>query len=172
MEKQNKKKYYLPDYILYCKRGYSAAVFIVKDIAKSINTSGMWIDILNASGSTNKYNQWDFSSIKIELFPRKIRPKYPKNATTADKKYITWKTATEDIAKQRTQNYKGDKFIVRPKLININEGKTKIVEKMWNKKFERYVPKEWIKTSDCEMLKIQVPITPKWAYSILSVEKL
>lgn len=40
-----------------------------------------------------------FSSIIIELFPRKTKPIYPPNASTEDKKYITWKAANEDIAK-------------------------------------------------------------------------
>ena len=90
-----------PEYISYLQNGDSAAVFIVRDIVKSVNTSGMWIDILSTSGGKNEYGKWDFSSITIELFPRKIKPVYPEYSSIADKKYITWKTANEDISKQR-----------------------------------------------------------------------
>ena len=76
MNKLNEKKND-PEYISYLQNGDSAAVFIVRDIVKSVNTSG------------------------IELFPRKIKPVYPEYSSIADKKYITWKTANEDISKQR-----------------------------------------------------------------------
>lgn len=95
----------------------------------------MWIDILSTSGGKNEYGKWDFSSITIELFPRKIKPVYPEYSSIADKKYITWKTANEDISKQRKKGYKGKRFVICPKLVNKNQGKTKIVEKIWNKKF-------------------------------------
>ena len=91
---------YDSSYISYVANGDSAAVFIVRDIVRSIDTSGMWIDVLNTSGYKNDYDKWDFSSITVELFPRKMRPVYPEYASTEDKKYITWKTANEDIAKQ------------------------------------------------------------------------
>lgn len=140
MNKLNEKKND-PEYISYLQNGDSAAVFIVRDIVKSVNTSGMWIDILSTSGGKNEYGKWDFSSITIELFPRKIKPVYPEYSSIADEKYITWKTANEDISKQRKKGYKGKRFVICPKLVNKNQGKTKIVEKIWNKKFNQYVPK-------------------------------
>lgn len=70
MNKLNEKKND-PEYISYLQNGDSAAVFIVRDIVKSVNTSGMWIDILSTSGGKNEYGKWDLSSITIELFPRK-----------------------------------------------------------------------------------------------------
>ena len=168
---QNKIKYDSA-YISYVEHGDSAAVFIVRDIVKSIDTSGMWIDVLNTSGYKNNYGKWDFSSITIELFPRKTKPIYPQYASTEDKKYITWKTANEDIAKQRLQGYRGKKFIIYSKLVNKNHGKTKTIEKIWNKKFGRYVPKHWARTSDCEVHKEKVAIEPEWEYHIISVKRL
>lgn len=170
---KNKEKIkYDSAYISYVEHGDSAAVFIVRDIVRSIDTAGMWIDILETSGYKNNYDKWDFSSIKIELFPRKTKPIYPKDASTEDKKYITWKTANEDIVKQRAQGYKGTKFIVRPKLIDKNRGKTRVIEKIWNKKFNQYVPKHWARSSDCEVRKVKVPIEPEWEYHIVSIKKL
>ena len=159
-------------YISYVSNGDSAAVFIVRDIIRSIDTSGMWIDVLNTSGYKNEYGKWDFSSITVELFPRKIRPVYPEYASAGEKKYITWITANEDIAKQRSQGYKGQKFTICPKLVNKNRGKTITVEKKWNKKFEQYIPMNWGKSSDCEIRKVQVPAKPVWEYHILSIKRL
>ncbi len=170
MNKQNKIKYD-SKYISYVENGDSAAVFIVRDIVKPIDTSGMWIDILNTSGFKNEYDQWDFSSITIELFPRKIKPVYPEDASTEIKKYITWKTADDDINIQRKNGYKGKRFVICPKLVNKNQGKTKTVEKIWNKKFRQYVPKDWA-NADCEIHKKQIPLKPKWQYDIISIKKL
>ena len=72
----------------------------------------MWIDIIKTWGEKNESGVWDFSKIKIELFPRKIKPIYPQDASTEDKKYITWKTAHEDIDQQRSQGYIGKKFMI------------------------------------------------------------
>ncbi len=146
--------------------------FIVRDVVRSIDTSGMWIDVISTSGHKNKFNQWDFSSITIELFPRKTKPIYPPNASTEDKKYITWEAANEDISEQRSQGYRGKKFTVCPKLVNKNQGKTKTIEKIWNKKFGRYVPKHWARTSDCEVHIKKVPIQPAWEYHIISIKRL
>ena len=174
MQKINKlnEKKNDPEYISYLQNGDSAAVFIVRDIVKSVNTSGMWIDILSTSGGKNEYGKWDFSSITIELFPRKIKPVYPEYSSIADKKYITWKTANEDISKQRKKGYKGKRFVICPKLVNKNQGKTKIVEKIWNKKFNRYVPKHWARSADCEVHKKKIQVKPKWEYHIIAIKKL
>ncbi|MBD5522290.1 MAG: hypothetical protein HDR03_13890 [Lachnospiraceae bacterium] len=48
----NKIKYDA-DYISYVESGESAAVFVARDIVRSIDTSGMWIDILNLKGDKN-----------------------------------------------------------------------------------------------------------------------
>ncbi|MDD7521162.1 MAG: hypothetical protein SOW12_08260 [Lachnospiraceae bacterium] len=92
MSNQNKIKYDSA-YISYVANGDSAAVFIVRDVVRSIDTSGMWIDVISTSGHKNKFDKWDFSSITIELFPRKTKPIYPPNTITEYKKYITWKAA-------------------------------------------------------------------------------
>ena len=64
MSNQNKIKYDSA-YISYVANGDSAAVFIARDIVRSIDTSGMWIDVISTSGYKNEYGKWDFSSITI-----------------------------------------------------------------------------------------------------------
>lgn len=169
----NRKKIkYDSAYISYVEKGYSAAVFIVRDIVKSIDTSGMWIDVLSTSGYKNRYGQWDFSSIKVELFPRITTPVYPKNVSLEVKKLITWQTATKDISSQRQQGFKGKKYIIHPKLVDKNKGKTKTIEMIWNRKFEQYIPNDWMRSPDCEIHEKKVSMEPEWEYHIISVKRL
>lgn len=166
------KRKYDSEYIAYVKNGDSAAVFIVRDIVKSIDTTNKWIDIIHTKGFQNKDSIWDFSEIIVELFPRKKKPIYPGNVSDEDKKYITWKTAHEDISDQRAKGYKGPKYKVCPKLVNMNKGKTRTTEKIWNKKFQQYVPKHWARSSDCEIRKVKIPLKPQWEYYIISANRL
>jgi len=111
----------------------------VRDVVKSINTGGKWIDILeDTDAEKNKAGRWDFKKIVVEIFPRKIQPAYkiyPENATQIEKlrididnKYLTWKTAHEDVANQRRAGFVCAKFEVQTKLVNKNYGKFKIVD--------------------------------------------
>ena len=65
------------DYLDYIDSGESAAVYIVKNIVKSLDTKNMWVDVVSINtyykrGSGNIAFNW----IIVELFPRKIKPKY------------------------------------------------------------------------------------------------
>ena len=159
-------------YISYVKNGESAAVFIIRDIVKSIDTTNKWIDIINTKGFKNNKGKWNFSEIEVELFPRKRKPIYSEWMIDRDKQYITWKTACEDISEQKAKGYRGPKFRVCLKLVNKNKGKTRTVEKIWNEKFQRYVPKHWARSSDCKVQKVNIPIEPKWEYYIVSVKRI
>lgn len=57
----------------------------------------------------------------VELFPRKLHPQYPPNASEEQKEYITWVTANKDIAAQRSRGVKGPKFRVNPKPVKKEE---------------------------------------------------
>ena len=109
MDKKEKIKYD-SRYIAYVESGESAAVFVARDIAKDLDTRGKWIDIVSHDGHKNSDNKWIFKTIRIELFPRKTNPVYPKNASEYDKKYITWQTAQKDINTQRYQGFRGPKY--------------------------------------------------------------
>lgn len=170
--KDNGKIKYDAAYISYVETGESAAVFITRDIVNSIDTKGKWVDVLSTKGDKNDDDQWDFKEITVEIFPRKKNPMYPEYASEEEKKYITWKTAHADIAEQRKAGRKGVKFKITPKLVNKNKGKYKTIERVWNKTFERYVPREWGISSSCEIRKCRVPVKPKWEYHILALKRL
>lgn len=177
-DSDNEKVKFSAEYINYIKNGDSAVVFITRDIVKSINTNGKWIDVLDSEDGEEIFTdegearyRWDFDGFIVELFPRKTKPDYSNAQCDWEIKYITWATATKDIAEWRKKGYKGQKFKVRLKLVNENEGKTVTVRRLWNKKFERFVPEKW-KNADCVYRYVKVPVNPNWQYHILSVERL
>lgn len=122
------------DYLDYIDSGESAAVYIVKNIVKSLDTKNMWVDVVSINtyykrGSGNIAFNW----IVVELFPRKIKPKYD---TDPDyNRYLTWLTAHEDIEKQRDSGFHGEKFLVLCDLYDKNKNKftthTVIAKKYW-----------------------------------------
>ncbi len=168
---KKKKIQYDAEYISYVESGESSAVFITRDIVKSINTNGKWVDVISVDGYWNENRRWEFQSFSVELFPRKTRPVYPPQASDEEKKYITWQTAHADIQDLRKHGYKGAKFEIFPKLVNANKGKYRTIQAVWNKTFNRWVQKNWF-TSSCEWRKRKVPLQPKWEYRILKIQRL
>ena len=170
----NEKIKYDAEYISYIQHGESAAVFITRDIVKSIKTKGKWIDVLTADGKINDYGRWDFKSFTVELFPRKTQPVYPESASNEEKKYITWQTAHADVENLRSKGYKGVRFEIFPKLVNLNRGNFQIERAIWNKAFNGWVPNvpEKYFTSSCEWRERKVPLKPKWEYHILKIRRL
>lgn len=171
MKSNNQIIKYSPEYISYLANGDSAAVFITRDVVKSINTKDKWIDVIELQGQKNWDCKWDFKRIVVEIFPRKIKPIYPKNATLEMKKYITWETAQRDIREQRSKGIKGVQYKIIPKLINRNKGKYKEVDTLWDIRLEAWVECEW-RDYPCEIRKRKMPLEPDWEYKILSVKKL
>ena len=111
------------DYIRYVKSGESAAVFVVRDVVKAVDTTGKWIDILSFSTYFQDEDEREFNWIVAEIFPRKLQPEYdPDNS--AHNRYLTWKTANEDIALQRDEGYVGPKYLILCNLHDKNKGKT------------------------------------------------
>lgn len=165
---------YDAEYISYIEHGESAAVFITRDIVKSIKTKGKWIDVLTVDGQMNDYGRWDFKSFSVELFPRKTQPVYPEWASDEEIRYITWQTAHADIANLRSKGYIGVKFEIFPKLVNLNRGKFRTEQAIWNKAFNGWAPNfpEKYFTSSCEWRERKVPLKPKWDYHILKIRRL
>ncbi len=175
MATTNKPKYD-PEYISYVESGESAAVFITRDIVRSIDTTGKWVDVLRTKGHRRNVGndryvnyKWDFKWIEVELFPRKHRPVYSSNMTDEQKKYVTWQTATDDIDMLRDKGYVGAKFRIELRLVNENEGKWETVEKLWNRTFHCYTD---YKTSSCEIRKVRQPVRAKWVYHVVSIKRI
>ena len=153
------------EYISYIESGESAAVFIVRDIVNSIDTKGKWVDVisLNTYYKRGAGDRMAFNWIIVELFPRKMQPKYDKN-DSAHNRYLTWVTAHEDIAKQRQAGFHGEKYLVLCNLYNKNKNKftthTKITKKYWEP-MEAYRPME-----------VKDPVDPEWEYRIQAVKKV
>lgn len=166
------KTKYSPEYISYVDNGHSAAVFIVRDIATTVPTKGMWIDVLDTKGILNGQGRWDFESITVELFPRKTKPHYPRHASKKDCDYITWETAMQDIAMHRKMHHKGKKYQLKLRLVDVNYGKKKTVEKVWNPRSGCWIPEGNPVPDYCEIKVKQEPLPPKWEYQILEVKRL
>lgn len=153
------------DYISYIESGESAAVFIVRDIVTSIDTKGKWVDVVSFNTYYKKGagNRKAFNWIIVELFPRKIIPKYDK-ADSAYNKYLTWVTAHKDIENQRQGGFYGEKYLVLCNLYNKNKNKftthTIIARKYWEP-MEAYRPME-----------IKNPVDPDWEYRIQAIKKV
>lgn len=153
------------EYISYIESGESAAVFIVRDIVNSIDTKGKWVDVisLNTYYKRGADDRMAFNWIIVEIFPRKMQPKYDKN-DSAHNRYLTWVTAHEDIAKQRQAGFHGEKYLVFCNLYNKNKNKftthTIIARKYWEP-MEAYRPME-----------VKDPVDPEWEYRIQAVKKV
>lgn len=117
MKREEKKIFkHDPEYIAYVNSGESAAVFIVRDCASDIDCKGQWIDVVELIGDKDEYGQWDFKRIRVELFERKIKAEYPKGADKEERRYITWRTATDDIESQKKEGITGPRYELHPKL--------------------------------------------------------
>ncbi len=156
---------YDADYISYIESGESAAVFIVRDIVNSVDTKGKWIDVisLNTYYKKGAGNRKAFNWIIVEIFPRKMIPKYD-SQDSAYNKYLTWDTAHKDIAKQRQAGFHGEKYLVLCNLYNKNKNKftthTIIAKKYWEP-IDAYRP-----------MKRKEPVNPEWEYRIQAVRKV
>ena len=98
---------YDAEYISYIRNGNSAAVLITRDLVRSVNTIGKWVDIIESNIRDRIDGRIDFKYFIVEIFPRKTKPDYYKAASEHDKKYITWQTACKDIKNARNVGYKG-----------------------------------------------------------------
>ncbi len=183
--KSNKNRFkYDADYIAYIEDGESGAVFITRDIAEDIETSGKWIDVVEVehevleeryklegklryrdfdyTDEVREYRINDYKYFVVELFDRREHPKYSEGMSKEEKKYVTWETATRDICKQRNAGVTGPKYLVIPKLIKTTIGKGKYqLEKEESYGFCRRTYGKFVVTQK-----------PKWEYEIIAAKKL
>ena len=160
----------LAQYFDYMKSEEATVVFIVKNLIADVDTNRKWIDVVSFDSYGTRGDKIAFNYIVIELFDRKMFPKYPKGAETRLKKAITWKTAHEDIAKQRTIGVKGIKFLITCKLFDKNRGKkeTRLLP-YWN---EEYGGFDYTGRVTTTTIAKQFNLEPKWSYKITGVRKI
>ncbi|WP_142828591.1 hypothetical protein [Planococcus soli] len=160
-------------YITYVKSNISTAVLIVRDMVKDIDTKGKWIDVRHMEKRFLSHSDEDFSFIIVELFSRKQKPTYPRQMTeetNSDYKnriaYITWQTATADIHDQRTQEIKGDLYIVLPCLKNEHENTYEKHHIVWDSSHRHF--KRVRESNQC----VNILKPPIWGYDILATKKI
>ena len=90
---------YDAEYISYIRNGNSAAVLITRDLVRSINTIGKWIDIIDSNIRSRIDGRINFNYFIVEIFSRKTKPDYSEAASEYDKKYITWQNGLQRYKK-------------------------------------------------------------------------
>lgn len=160
-------------YISYVKNNESIAVTIIRDMVMDITTKGKWIDVNYMEKRFLSHSEQDFSFIIVELFPRTLKPTYPKQMakeTNSDYKnriaYITWQTATADIGQQRTKGIKGDVYIVLPCLKNEHESSYEKHYVVWNDSHKHF---KRVRKSDHYVTIVKPPL---WRYDIVATKKI
>lgn len=156
-----------PGYIQYCERGESAAVYIVRDLCTDkIDTQSKWIDCIALDAWQDGYHNWKFKFIVVEIFPRKIIPEYVKD-DVAYNKYLTWKTAHEDIAEQRAAGVQGVFYLVKCWLINKNADKYSIEYQWYDVKDKCWIyDPALVNPATCEKREKHYGLPPDWGYRI------
>lgn len=171
----------LKQYRDYAKSYEATIVFIVRDSTK-IDTTDKWIDVISFDSYGEKcikYNKeykycekeaFLFNYIMVELFDKKMHPKYPKDASVELKRAITWETAHADIKQQRTDGVRGPMFLATCPLINKNRGKkeTKYFNN-WNDEYGGFDHTGKVPTTTIAR---EVDMEPEWAYLITSSRRI
>ena len=117
-------------YKRYAESPEAFAVLFVKKYLRA--AAGKWVDIIDfEEGEFNNIWKLEFKSVRCELFPRKIRPKYPPKKNFYDEesyiiacRAITWEAAHRDIAQQRAEKIAGITFLLRGDRIKVDTIKT------------------------------------------------
>ncbi len=135
--KDSKKKIWEVDsaYKNYLSTHYPEAIEFIKRNAEKIKNKGnIWLDIQKYSEYSGKASDGSalpgagkvilFKKIVFDIFPRKMKPHYIEEDTDYNR-YITWKTATEDIRTQKSAGYKGERWIVEC-LLDIHKAQSQI----------------------------------------------
>ena len=111
MEKQKwYEKFQDAAFSLYVESGEARLVHIIRDLAKDVDTSGNWIDILQSGRFWSNQKQETVFWVAAELFPRLTTPVY--TSDPMENNYLCWRAAHEDIAEHREKQHHGRKYMV------------------------------------------------------------
>ena len=109
-------------YLQYANSVEAYAVLFVKKYLP--DARGFWIDILETDAPKGYWEtKLEFRQVTCALYPRKINPVYPPNATIKMRRAITWNAAHEDIAQQIREGVKGTKFELNGYMLPNADGK-------------------------------------------------
>lgn len=160
----------LKKYVDYLKTEEATIVFIVKNLVDSLDTKRKWIDVVDFDAYGSKGDKIAFNYIIVELFERKLFPKYPKGADIKLKKAITWKTAHDDVTKQRSNGVRGTMFLITCHLYNKNRGKkvTRLLSN-WNEKYGGFDYTGRVPTTTISR---EFDMEPHWQYKITGKRKI
>lgn len=173
----NVYKSLLKRYSDYTRTFESQVVFLVKQFSQELDTKRKWIDVVSYDYRVRDYGRSGFNYMVVELFDRKIFPKYPKKTDEeSDAEYtalcraITWEVSHEDIHKQRLEGKRGPIYLFVLRLYNKNRGKKKIIEKpFWNEEYGGFDHTGKVPTTT---KKYEVDMDPVWEYQILGLKEI
>lgn len=164
------EKMVLKEYFDYAKSEEATIVYITKNLVDSLNTKNKWIDVVSFDRYSSKGGKFAFNYMIVELFERKIQPNYPKSASINIKKAITWRTAHDDILKQRSNGIRGTMYLITCKLINKNRGKKEIrLLPYWN---EEYGGFDYTGRVPTTTISREFDMEPAWHYIITGKQKI
>ncbi len=157
-------------YLRYLKSDEATAVYFVKNLESSIETKEKWIDVIYSEKYPDCDGKPAFKILTIELFKRKIKPKYPKDADEMLKKAITWKAAHDDIQTQRSNGIRGPVYQITGCSYNKNRGKfvTKLFD-FWNEEYGGFDHTGKVPTTTIAR---RVKKEPKFVYRILGIKRI
>lgn len=166
----------LKEYSNYLRSEEATVVYLAKYVAEELDTKNKWINVvdydnwgykINLDKNGNEIEKLAFNYIIVELYQRKINPKYPEDADRRLKRAITWKASHEDISAQRSQGIRGPMFLITCQLYNINRGKKKTVKyDNWNEEFGGFDLTGKYPTTTITR---KVDIEPEWDYRITGI---
>ena len=112
----------IKQYLQYAESEEALPVLFVKKYLP--DACDYWIDILEANAPKGyRETKLEFRQVTCALYPRKIHPVYPPNATIKMRRAITWNAAHEDIAQQIRKGVKGTKFELNGYMLPNADGK-------------------------------------------------
>ena len=148
----------------------SFIVSIIKTLATDIDMKDKWIDVVAYDCWRWKETRPCFNYFVFELFERKIKPVYTRDATALLKRALTWEAAHNDIEKQRSGGLRGPMFLTTCPMLNLNRGrKETIYMDFWNEEYGGFDHTGKVPTTTIAKV---IDMKPNWEYKITGIEPI
>ena len=157
-------------YLGYMRTEEPTIVFIAKNLVKDLDTKKKWIHVVDFDCWGIRGRKFAFNYIIVELFDRKLHPKYPEDANEQMRKAITWQAAHDDIAQQKAKGIMGPMFLITCPLYNKNKGK-KMREELpyWNEEYGGFDFTGKVPTTTVVRMR---NMEPDWVYRVTGYRKI